>query len=269
MVSGSGSSKGSLRSSVGRFGSTATSLPSSACCPGRSGIPGAGWTASPSCSRRAGSARAPFGPPTRDFSRLDGAIARLRDGVTIEDARREVGQLGVALSQAYPDAYGERGWTPRLIGLRESLVGEVRPQMLLLLAAVGAVLLIACVNVAGLLVARECRPAAGVRRPARAGRLVRQARPSAADREPADRPGGRRGRVARRVLVGSGACAAGPRRRAARRSARHRRRRAAVHAGAVSRDRAALRWPAGLAVWSTPARRRAEKSIAVDDGRAP
>jgi predicted permease len=79
-------------------------------------------------------------------------IGRLRDGATIEQAHEQMNALAAALDEQYPK------WSPgrraRVIPLQEHLVGRVRGWMLMLLGAVGLVLLIACTNVANLLLAR-------------------------------------------------------------------------------------------------------------------
>ncbi|MEZ5316369.1 MAG: ABC transporter permease [Vicinamibacterales bacterium] len=79
-------------------------------------------------------------------------LARLRDGVTLEEARREGEQIGAELERAFPDANRQMRFvaTPLL----DAMVQNVRTGMLLLVAAVAGVLLIACLNVAGLLLAR-------------------------------------------------------------------------------------------------------------------
>jgi len=85
------------------------------------------------------------------------ALGRLADGVSIEGASAAVSNVATNLPSRYPDFYRES--TSRVIGgvspLREAIVGPVRQPLLILLAAVCLVLLIACLNVSSLLVARS------------------------------------------------------------------------------------------------------------------
>lgn len=103
-------------------------------------------------------------------------IARLRDGVSFEQATSEMRGIFADLEREFPQRNARR--TVMLFPLQEQMVGEVRPALLALVAAVGMVLLIGCVNVANLLLARSAarereiglRTALGAER----GRLVRQ-----------------------------------------------------------------------------------------------
>jgi predicted permease len=83
---------------------------------------------------------------------MDG-IARLKPGITLEQARADMGSVTRNLAAIYPEADAGTGAT--VVLLKEKMVGEIRPYLLVLLAAVLFVLLIACVNVANLLLARS------------------------------------------------------------------------------------------------------------------
>jgi putative ABC transport system permease protein len=80
-----------------------------------------------------------------------GVYGRLRPGISKMQAQAEMDTVGTRLEKEYP---GTLGKSPKVWGLREFLVRDVRLSLLILLAAVGLVLLIACVNVANLLLAR-------------------------------------------------------------------------------------------------------------------
>jgi predicted permease len=81
------------------------------------------------------------------------AIGRLKPGVTVEQARADMDGIANRLAAAYPDA--DKGAGITIVPLKEEMVGEVRPFLLVLLGAVGFVLLIACVNVANLQLAKS------------------------------------------------------------------------------------------------------------------
>jgi putative ABC transport system permease protein len=81
------------------------------------------------------------------------SVARLRAGVSVGAAQAELKALSQHLAAAYPGSNKNKQMT--VLPLQEELTGQVRPMLLLLLAAVGMVLLIACVNVTHLMLARS------------------------------------------------------------------------------------------------------------------
>jgi predicted permease len=93
--------------------------------------------------------------PPRNRRYLPTAIARLKPGLTISTAQSRMDSLVSALRKQFPEDYPARSaWTVRLLPLKDRVVGNVRQSLTLLLGAVGLVLLIGCVNVANLLLAR-------------------------------------------------------------------------------------------------------------------
>ncbi|MCI0433974.1 MAG: ABC transporter permease [Gemmatimonadetes bacterium] len=104
-----------------------------------------------------------------------GVVARLASGVTLEQARTEVRALGARLAAAYPE---QREWTIGVTSFAEDRDDEVGPYFWVLQGAVVFVLLIACANLTGLMLARASRNQTGmaIRRAlgARRGRLVRE-----------------------------------------------------------------------------------------------
>jgi predicted permease len=83
---------------------------------------------------------------------LDG-IGRLKPGVTLEQSRQDMDRVSRDLAAAYPDIDSDR--KANILSLKDEMVGNMRPILLILLGAVGFVLLISCVNVANLLLARS------------------------------------------------------------------------------------------------------------------
>ena len=81
------------------------------------------------------------------------AFGRLNPGVTVAQAQAEMDEVARNLAVAYPEA--DAGHNIKLVSMKEDLVGNVQPFLFVLLAAVGFLMLIACANVANLLLARS------------------------------------------------------------------------------------------------------------------
>jgi predicted permease len=100
----------------------------------------------------------PAPPPLRSTRLTLKTMARLKPGLTIAAAQSQLDALVASLQKQFPDDYPvESAWRVQLIPLKESVFGNVRQSLILLLGAVGLVLLIGCVNVANLLLARASR----------------------------------------------------------------------------------------------------------------
>jgi putative ABC transport system permease protein len=101
-----------------------------------------------------------YGPPLLDHPSRSGrnlptAIARLKSGLTMEAAQSRVDALVASLQKQFPGDYpSQTEWKVRLVPLKESVVGNVRQTLVMLMIAVALVLIIGCVNVANLLLAR-------------------------------------------------------------------------------------------------------------------
>jgi putative ABC transport system permease protein len=121
----------------------------------------------------------PFPAPARGLRILPGAIARLRPGVTLAQAQARLDALTANLRREFANDYPPQAkWTVEIVPLQQSLVGKVRPMLVVLMAAVVLIVFIVSLNIGGLLLARASgrqqemavRAAIG----ASGGRMIRQ-----------------------------------------------------------------------------------------------
>lgn len=104
----------------------------------------------------AGFSANPFGPPVRAQRILPGAIGRLKDGLDLNQAQAKLNAFVANLQNEFPNDYPpQAGWSVRVLSAHQQLVGNVQTILYVVLAAVGLVLLIGCVNLANLMLARS------------------------------------------------------------------------------------------------------------------
>jgi predicted permease len=97
----------------------------------------------------------PARAPNRSLRLPLETVGRLKPGLTVAVAQSQLDALVASLREQFPDDYpADSKWTVRLVPLKENVVGNVRQSLILLLGAVALVLVIGCVNVANLLLAR-------------------------------------------------------------------------------------------------------------------
>jgi predicted permease len=121
----------------------------------------------------------PFPAPARGLRILPGAIARLKPGLTLAQAQARIDALTANLRREFANDYPPQAkWTVEIVPLQQSLVGKVRPMLIVLMAAVILIVFVVSLNIGSLLLARASgrqqemavRAAMG----ASGGRMIRQ-----------------------------------------------------------------------------------------------
>ena len=121
----------------------------------------------------------PFPPPARSLRILPGAIGRLKPGLTVAQAQARLDAMAANLRRDFANDYPPQAkWTVEVVPLQQSLVGKVRPMLIVLMAAVVLIVLVVSLNIGSLLLARASgrqqemavRAAMG----ASGGRMIRQ-----------------------------------------------------------------------------------------------
>jgi predicted permease len=99
---------------------------------------------------------APSDPkPTRSARAFPGVVGRLKPGITFEQAQARLTAMAAEIRRDFPADYPPRAqWTVEIVPMRDDIVGDVRPMLLVLLGAVTLIVLIVSLNVANLLLAR-------------------------------------------------------------------------------------------------------------------
>jgi len=121
----------------------------------------------------------PFPPPARSLRILPGAIGRLKPGLTVAQAQARLDAMAANLRRDFANDYPPQAkWTVEVVPLQQSLVGKVRPMLVVLMVAVVLIVLVVSLNIGSLLLARASgrqqemavRAAMG----ASGGRMIRQ-----------------------------------------------------------------------------------------------
>jgi putative ABC transport system permease protein len=121
----------------------------------------------------------PFPAPARGLRILPGAIGRLKPGLTVAQAQARLDAMAASLRREFTADYpAEAKWTVEIVPLQQSLVGKVRPMLVVLMAAVIVIVFVVSLNIGSLLLARasgrEQEMAVRAAMGASGGRMIRQ-----------------------------------------------------------------------------------------------